>query len=57
MKDYGAARLELLEQEKIMITKVLKKGASEAANSDDMQELLVQEMSYLESLCNETDQK
>mmetsp|Transcript_2647 Transcript_2647/g.3757 ORF Transcript_2647/g.3757 Transcript_2647/m.3757 type:complete len:307 (+) Transcript_2647:91-1011(+) len=57
MESVAAARLELLEQEKIMITKVLKKGKAEAANADDMQELLVQEMSYLESLCVKTDIK
>jgi len=38
-------------------TQVLKKGKAEAANADDMQELLVQEMSYLESLCVKTDIK
>ena len=38
-------------------TQVLKKGKAETANADDMQELLVQEMSYLESLCVKTDNK
>jgi len=51
MEAAGAMRLELLEQEKAIITKVLEKGATSAANDEDKRELLAQEMSYLESLC------
>jgi len=51
------ARLELLEQEKIMITQVLQKGQADEADAGDVQGLLVQEMSYLESLCKPDEKK
>ena len=52
MEAMAAARLELLEQEKVMISEVLNKGKGETAAAKDKQKLLVQEMSYLETLCD-----
>mmetsp|Transcript_35978 Transcript_35978/g.73972 ORF Transcript_35978/g.73972 Transcript_35978/m.73972 type:complete len:297 (+) Transcript_35978:55-945(+) len=46
----AAMRLELLEQEKKIISQVLKNGEAAGADADEVQALLAQEMSYLESL-------
>lgn len=51
MEAAGSMRLELLEQEKQIISQVLKKGSAEGAGEEEVRELLAQEMSYLESLC------
>ena len=51
MAAMAEARLQLLEQEKMIISDVLNKGAMKDASAKDMGRLLAQEMSSLEALC------